>query len=178
MRHKAKTLACLTAAASLNSAFATNGYFTHGIGPQSKAMAGTGVASQLLGPAIVATNPALGAFLNEGLEVGLGAFSPRRSYGPSQRSSGPGWRFYPWRRRGRQQKSVRHPLCAQNWTLESGRRLTLMAYGRGGMNTTWYAGSASARFPILTGPGQPALALSGPFGGGKAGVDRRNCLSR
>jgi len=81
MRPKARTLACLTAAAALNSAFATNGYFTYGIGPQSKAMAGTGVASPgFSGPAIVATNPALGAFLNEGLEVGLGAFNPRRSY--------------------------------------------------------------------------------------------------
>ena len=55
MRPKARTLACLTAAAALNSAFATNGYFTHGIGPQSKAMAGTGVASPgfILAPGVM-----------------------------------------------------------------------------------------------------------------------------
>ena len=40
MRHKAKTLACLTAAASLNSAFATNGYFTHGIFAPKKTITG------------------------------------------------------------------------------------------------------------------------------------------
>ena len=174
MRFKARTLACLTAAAAVNSAFATNGYFTHGIGPQSKAMAGTGVASPgFSGPAIVATNPALGAFLNEGLEVGLGAFSPRRSYRASASAAqGQGGAFTIGEGEVDSSRNLfAIPFVAQNWTLESGRRLTLMAYGRGGMNTTWDAGSASARFDP-DGPGPAGVGtFPGPFGGGKAGVD-------
>ena len=131
MKLKARTLVCLTAAAALNSAFATNGYFTHGIGPQSKAMAGTGVASPgFSGPAIVATNPASGAFLNEGLEVGLGAFSPRRSYRASASAAqGQGGAFTLGEGEVDSSRNLfAIPFVAQNWTLESGRRLTLMAY--------------------------------------------------
>ena len=42
------------------SAMATNGYFTHGVGTESKGMAGTGVGSPSnLGGIAAATNPAL-----------------------------------------------------------------------------------------------------------------------
>jgi hypothetical protein len=63
------------------SAFATNGYFTHGVGTQSKGMAGTGVGSNAdMGAIMSASNPALGVFVSDQWEAGLSIFSPRRSY--------------------------------------------------------------------------------------------------
>ena len=63
------------------AAVATNGYFTHGVGAESKAMAGTGIGSnERLGPISVASNPALGVFASDGWEVGVSFFSPRRSF--------------------------------------------------------------------------------------------------
>ena len=64
-----------------SAALATNGYFTHGVGAESKGMAGTGVGSNAAqGPIISATNPALSVFADDKWEVGLGIFSPMRSY--------------------------------------------------------------------------------------------------
>ena len=60
-------------------AFATNGYFLHGIGTGSKAMAGATTA--LPQEALDAdTNPAAGVFINSGHEIALALFSPDRSY--------------------------------------------------------------------------------------------------
>ena len=57
-------------------AMATNGYFTHGVGTQSKGIDAEG-ASTGMG---TASNPALGAFVSDKWEIGLSIFSPRRSY--------------------------------------------------------------------------------------------------
>ena len=70
------------------SALATNGYFTHGVGTQSKGMAGTGIGSNAdMGSIMTASNPALGVFVNDSWEAGLSIFSPRRSYEASEQSS-------------------------------------------------------------------------------------------
>ena len=74
-----------------SSVFATNGYFTHGVGTQSKGMAGTGIGSPAdMGAIITASNPALGVFVSDDWEAGLALFSPRRSYeaSPSQLNGG------------------------------------------------------------------------------------------
>jgi len=61
------------------AAFATNGYFLHGVGTVSKAMAGATVA--LPQEALDAdTNPALGVFLERGYSLSLALFSPDRQY--------------------------------------------------------------------------------------------------
>ena len=61
------------------AAFATNGYFLHGIGTSSKAMAGATVA--LPQEALDAdTNPAAGVFVNGGYSFSLALFSPDREY--------------------------------------------------------------------------------------------------
>ena len=73
------------------SALATNGYFTHGVGAQSKGMAGTGVGSSAdMGAIMTASNPALGVFVDDNWEAGLSIFSPRRSFvaGTSQLNGG------------------------------------------------------------------------------------------
>lgn len=68
-------------------ASATNGYFAHGYGTRSKAMAGTGVAQSLdtLAPA---TNPAGLAGVGEQVDVGAGWFSPDRGYEVSGAATG------------------------------------------------------------------------------------------
>ena len=59
--------------------FATNGYFTHGVGTHNKAMAGAGDASPTM--AIdAANNPASGVLLDQQWNVGLGIFAPYREY--------------------------------------------------------------------------------------------------
>lgn len=59
--------------------FATNGYFVHGIGTGSKAMAGATVA--LPQEALDAeTNPAAGVFVNRGYSFSLALFNPNREY--------------------------------------------------------------------------------------------------
>jgi long-chain fatty acid transport protein len=74
---------------SSGSALATNGYFTHGVGTQSKGMAGTGIGSNAdMGTIMTASNPALGVFVADSWEAGLSIFSPRRSYEASAQSSG------------------------------------------------------------------------------------------
>ena len=49
-----------------SAAMATNGYFTHGVGTESKGMAGSGVGSPSnMGGISAATNPALAVFADE-----------------------------------------------------------------------------------------------------------------
>ncbi len=79
-----RVTAALLAAGTLalsGAAWATNGYFTHGVGTESKGMAGSGVGSpENLGGIAAATNPALAVFSDEKWQVGFAIFSPMRSY--------------------------------------------------------------------------------------------------
>ncbi len=69
------------------AAFATNGYFLHGVGTESKAMAGATTA--LPQEALDAdTNPALGVFVARGHSYSLALFSPDRQYKVSGAPSG------------------------------------------------------------------------------------------
>lgn len=155
-------------------AMATNGYFTHGVGVRLKGMAGAGVGSNSdLGPIVVANNPALALFAADGNEFGLALFSPHRAYEASESlANGQGGAFTIG---GGEVKSSSNlfpvPYFAKNWHLEDDRALTLMAYGRGGMNTDWDSSSATAIFdPDGPGPA-PVSELQGTFGGGISGVD-------
>jgi long-chain fatty acid transport protein len=172
------------------SALATNGYFTHGVGTQSKGMAGTGVGSNAdMGAIMSASNPALGVFVDDNWEAGISIFSPRRSFvaGPSQLNGGlidltgngldpgdlPSHTITP----GEYDSSSEYfpiPFVAKNWSLENGANITASFYGRGGMNTDWdnsnltatsyfCGGNPAAAEPPVTGPG--------PYCSGKAGVD-------
>lgn len=156
------------------AAMATNGYFTHGVGTESKGMAGTGIGSDAAhGPIIVASNPALGVFAEDNWEVGLSAFSPMRDYEASQSllqgnfgaftidagrvESGSEW--FPI------------PYLAKNWRLSDDMAVSFLFYGRGGMNTDWSASDSSASFdPDGPGPA-PVGTFPGPFGAGDGGVD-------
>ena len=73
--------ACLVSAGLLFSqtGFATNGYFPHGVGAKSKAMAGAGMALPEDAISIV-TNPAVAVFLGDRWNVGVSVFMPNRNY--------------------------------------------------------------------------------------------------
>jgi len=150
--------------------FATNGYFTHGIGTHSKAMAGAGDSMPTMS-IDAANNPASGVLVGEKLDVGIAVFSPRRSYEATQSQlngqmgafsldagkvdSGSEW--FPI------------PYVAKNWKLDETSALTVSFYGRGGMNSDYTDGSATFD-PDGPGPA-PIMSLQGTFGTGTAGVN-------
>ena len=154
------------------SALATNGYFTHGVGAQSKAMAGTGIGSnEDMGPIIGATNPALTVFAGDDWEVGLSIFSPRRSYtASSSQAMGNGGAFTVGEGKF---DSVSEwfpiPYVAKSWKLQNDKTLTFSFYGRGGMNTDWDEYGDAMFDP--TGQGSTPISAPGVFGDGDAGVD-------
>ena len=165
-------LSALGLLAVSGAATATNGYFTHGVGTESKGMAGTGVGSNAAhGPIIVASNPALGVFAEDSWEVGMSIFSPMRDYeatagfqgnfgalslGVGSFDSSSEW--FPI------------PYVAKNWRWGEDKTISFLFYGRGGMNTDWDDPNQVAYFDP-TGQGGAGVEFSGLFGAGEAGVD-------
>ncbi len=169
--------ACLSALGLLalsGVATATNGYFTHGVGSESKGLAGSGVGSDAAhGPIIAATNPALAVFAEDNWEVGVSAFSPMRDYEASQSfvqgnfgafSVGEG-KF----ESGSEWFPV--PYVAKNWRLGNDMAMSFLFYGRGGMNTDWDNSDATATSQICDPTGAAVVTGPGPFCSGDAGVD-------
>jgi long-chain fatty acid transport protein len=131
------------------SALATNGYFAHGWGTKSKAMAG--VATALPQDTLVtATNPAGEAFIGDSLDVGVAFFHPApRGYdanadfstspypgGPSNFPSGP------FVAPGTVESSsdwFAIPSFGYNRQLDSHQTIGIALYGNGGMNTHYNA---------------------------------------
>jgi long-chain fatty acid transport protein len=159
-------------------ALATNGYFTHGVGAESKGMAGAGVGSSAFsGPIISATNPALGVFADDAWEAGLSIFSPRRSYvaSSSQLNGGIIGDVASFTvGEGQVDSSSEYfpiPYVAKNWRLDNDRAVTFVFYGRGGMNTDWDSTAASASSLFCDPTGQAPTTGPGPYCAGEAGVD-------
>ncbi len=186
MRRAAMSLLAMVALVFSGSALATNGYFTHGVGTQSKGMAGTGVGSNAdMGAIMSASNPALGVFVDDSWEVGLSIFSPRRSFvaSSSQLNGGlidlGGGVFLPSHTitPGEYDSSSEYfpiPFVAKNWSLANGANVTAAFYGRGGMNTDWDNSNLSATSYFCGGNPQamePPVTGPGPYCSGKAGVD-------
>lgn len=157
-------------------AFALNGFFAHGYGTQSKAMAGSGVALALdsLAPA---TNPAAIVWLGARTDVGLSLFNPVRGHSASGEPTGA----------CASQSQCTFGLGPQN--LDSGLELfpvpsfgmvrplsersawALSVYGSGGLNTDYDTGSATFGVPSGTAPPGQSVTSPGVFGSGDAGVD-------
>ena len=185
IRSAAAWLLAAVALVASGGAMATNGYFTHGVGTQSKGMAGTGIGSNAdMGAIMSASNPALGVFVGDNWEVGLAVFSPRRSYeaGPSQLNGAlidlGGGVFLPsfTIATGQIDSSSEFfpiPYVAKNWSLANDANITGSFYGRGGMNTDWDSSSASATSFFCDNTGQSPTPVTGPgpYCAGKAGVD-------
>ncbi len=173
-RHAAALLSALTLTLLTGTASATNGYFTHGVGTESKGMAGTGVGSDgVSGPIMGASNPALAVFSNDSWEVGLSVFSPRRSYsaGPSL-AQGQGGAFTVGE--GNFDSSSEWfpiPYIAKNFRLGNDLIINTSFYGRGGMNTDWDDSNSSATSLACDPTGQQVVTGPGPFCAGDAGVN-------
>lgn len=135
---------------------ATNGYFAHGYGVRSKAMAGTGAALSLdaIAPAI---NPAGLARVGDRLDLELELFAPFREYRVNgQGALGEGTQ---------ESESNFFPVPALGWShkLDDEQTIGLAMYGNGGMNTDW---RNVPTFSPMCGNAK------GPFCGGRTGIDK------
>lgn len=171
-----RTIAAAIALSLALPAAATNGYFAHGYGTQSKAMGGTGVAMSLdtLAPA---TNPAALTGVEDGMDLGIGWFSPDRGYQISGAPSGacmsaqqctfgvgPGTL-----RSDKDFFLIPHFGWARK--LGDDAAIGVAIYGNGGMNTRYVGGSATFGAPMGTVPPGTPVTMPGTFGNGTAGVD-------
>jgi len=157
--------------------WATNGYFTHGIGTKNKGMAGSGLA--MPEDAIsVANNPAA-ALANAGkYDLGLAIFSPTRAYetGDSM-ANGQGGAFTVGPSDISKTDYFFIPNMAGAFKIDDVSAWSVAFYGRGGMNTRWDGGSATfdpdgpGPYPVMTAPSTYGGSLFSNGDKGTAGVD-------
>jgi long-chain fatty acid transport protein len=146
MKHAFNIIIAATIGILASVAGATNGYFQHGIGPESKSMAGAGTALPMTSLSAV-TNPAAAAYVGSRYEVGVSAFMPSVSYEVNGTPSGaPGtFGLTP----GKIESDANFfaiPHAGYNRETEVGS-FGLALYGNGGMSTdyatsTFYAPEA------------------------------------
>ncbi|MBW6453060.1 MAG: outer membrane protein transport protein [Methyloprofundus sp.] len=142
---------------------ATNGYFAHGYGARSKAMAGIGAA--LPQDAIVsAVNPAGLVHVGDRLDIELELFNPRREYTVSgEPTLQPGAFPLDSGRFKSSQDLFLVPTIGWSYQLSDHQAIGLAMYGSGGMNTNF----EPANNPICP----PGSAGTGTFCAGRTGVD-------
>ncbi len=153
--------------------WATNGYFTHGIGTKNKGMAGAGLA--MPEDAIsIANNPAA-ALSNTGkYDIGLAIFSPLRHYetGPSltQGQCSPSGCAFTIGPNDIDSDNNYHyiPNMAGAWAINDESAWAMAFYGRGGMNTQWTGGTATFD-PDGPGDFYDTMTFPGTYGGGLFG---------
>lgn len=138
---KLKKIAALVAiAAASGSAFATNGYFSHGYGMKAKGMAGVGIAMPQDGLA-AATNPAGITEIGDRLDVGVDYFMPRRGAEITGNGFGLDGSY-----NGDGMKNFLVPELGYNKKLGWDMAVGVAVYGNGGMNTQY------KNSPFATGP--------------------------
>ena len=115
---------------------ATNGYFAHGYGARSKAVAGTGVAFSQDAVA-GALNPAGLVYVGTRLDVEVELFSPLRQYtvqgGPTPASTFP---LNPGTVESESDIFV-VPTVGWSYKLDNQQSVGVTLYGNGGMNTDY-----------------------------------------
>ncbi|MDP1527433.1 MAG: outer membrane protein transport protein [Rhodocyclaceae bacterium] len=137
---KLKKLAVLIAAAGLStSAFATNGYFSHGYGIKAKSMGGVGIALPQDAMA-AATNPAGMALVGNKIDFGLDLFSPIRSATWTGTGTNPMNGAY-MTVSAQEYKSGKNlfavPEFGYNRMINKDMSFGVVVYGNGGMNTDY-----------------------------------------
>ena len=158
------------------SAFATNGYFTHGNGTKNKSMAGAGIA--LPQDAIdTVNNPAAAVWVGDSMQIGGAVFNPNRSYeiGPSQANGNFGAFSFGAGELDSGSNYFVIPHFSRSWQRSEDTAFAFSFYGRGGMNTDWSGGAAASFDPDGPGPA-PVMSFPGTFGAGTAGVDLSQAL--
>ncbi|MEE9195323.1 MAG: outer membrane protein transport protein, partial [Alphaproteobacteria bacterium] len=150
----------LAAVIAAQPAQATEGYFQHGLGSVSKALAGAGAAYSQ-DAMTMAINPAGLVHIDNQAVVGAAAFSPMRSYsgsGTEQQSAVPTGTF------DSDNELFLIPNVAASYRLDDASVIGIALYGNGGMNTEW---PATTRGAVAC----PPSGSTGVFCAGKAGVD-------
>jgi long-chain fatty acid transport protein len=120
-------VAALVLTAPVMSAFATDGYFSHGYGMKAKGMGGAATASTDNAFA-GANNPATAAFAGNRTEGGIDWFSPKRSTDAAM--GGPGTITS-------DSNNFLIPEFGYNRTYDAKTSYGLTVYGNGGMNTDY-----------------------------------------
>ncbi|MES2370695.1 MAG: outer membrane protein transport protein [Pseudomonadota bacterium] len=135
------------------SAYATNGYFSHGYGMKAKGMGGaaTATSDDAFGGA---NNPASMAFVGNRLDLGVDLFSPRREASRTGSAGLDG-------SADSDSKYFLIPEFGYNHMLNNDVAVGVTVYGNGGMNTNYSGGQINCG-------GGPANLLCGS---GKLGVD-------
>ena len=139
---------------------ATEGYFQHGYGTVSKALAGAGAAYSQ-DAMTMAVNPAGLAHIDDQVVVGAAGFSPMRSFtgsGTESQSAVMTGTF------DSENEFFIIPNVAASYRLDDASVIGVALYGNGGMNTEWPATARSAT-------ACPPSGGIGVFCAGKAGVD-------
>ena len=124
---------------TIQTVFATDGYYRHGYGIKYSALAGSGVAVSL-GSLGAITNPASISNLNSGFEINVSYFSPDRYYEVGGNPSGfPGTFGLMPGKVVSDQKGFVFPTLGGNMKLTDKISVALSLYGNGGMNTNYPA---------------------------------------
>lgn len=118
---------------------ATNGYFSHGYGMQSKGMAGVGIALPQDSLA-AATNPAGMVMVGDRIDIGLDLFKPKRSSEIKGNAFGADASYD-----GNATANFFIPEFGYNKMVSSTTAFGVSVYGNGGMNTD-YEQNPFARF--------------------------------
>ena len=160
---KTQLVLALAAVGFAGSAFATNGYFSHGYGMKAKGMGGAATASSddAFGGA---NNPASMAFAGNRLDLGADFFSPRREFS---------------RAGGADPGSVESdsnyflvPEFGYNKMVNPNLALGVTVYGNGGMNTDYAPGQGDTGVCAGGAPtGVTGPTLNMLCGQGSLGVD-------
>jgi len=140
---------------------ATNGYFAHGYGARSKAMAGVGAALPQDAMA-AAVNPAGMVFVGNRLDVEMELFNPNREYTvQGAPSMAPG--AFPLNPGTVKSDSDLFPIPTLGWNhkLDRNQSIGLTVFGNGGMNTDYPGFTSQTCAPGGT----------GTFCGGSTGID-------
>jgi long-chain fatty acid transport protein len=139
------------------SAFATNGYFSHGYGMKAKGMGGAAVAmtdSAFAG----ANNPAIAAWAGDRAELGVDVFMPERGMQRSGSAAGLNAQL------SSDSTSFLIPEFGYNRAINDKMGVGISVYGNGGMNTDYAGGSIPAG---VCGPSAANVLC----GSGRVGVD-------
>lgn len=166
------SMALAVGAAVPVSAWATNGYFSHGWGTKSKAMAG--VAAALPQDTLVgATNPAGMAFVGNAMDIGVSFFnpSPRGYEANNDFSTQDGFPTGPFVTPGDYESSgdwFMIPSFGFNRVIDGRSSIGISLYGNGGMNTEYdqrppFENFAAYPNQLAVAPGTQPPATSGQF---------------
>jgi long-chain fatty acid transport protein len=162
---RTRTLALALAAALPLAAHATDGYFQHGYGMQSKGMGGaaTAIAESAFG---AASNPATMAFVGNRWELGADLFSPWRKVERSGQPAAFGFNATS----DSDSNYFLIPEFAYNRMLNPNLSFGVTVYGNGGMNTDYPGSELSAQSGCQGfNPGQSSYNML--CGTGRLGVD-------